>query len=111
MTEQEKAFFEGKGMSEEEIKEYFKKKAASGKGSFELENERLKKELEDFKARWLEEAIGGFLNSKGGKKFVKEHEGKSPAEMLEILLDKSNLGKLYNQALKKKISELRGEVQ
>lgn len=111
MSEQERAFFEGKGISEEEIKEYFKKKAASGKGSFELENERLKKELEDFKVKWLEKTIGRFLDSREGKKFVKEHEGKSPDEMLEILLDKSNLGKLYQEAIKKQIRKMRGEVQ
>lgn len=110
MKEQEKAFLKGRKMTHEEIKEYFKKKA-SQKGSFEVETERLIREIETFKVQWLEKNISRFLDSEAGRKFVEDHKEQSPNEVFEILIKESNLVNLYNYALKKKIDELRGAVQ
>lgn len=52
-----------------------------------------------------------FLDGKEGKRFVKDHEDQNPDEVLEILLKQSNIGDLFNKALKRKISELRGAIE
>ncbi|MBA7611827.1 hypothetical protein ES703_19058 [subsurface metagenome] len=108
MSKQSQAFFKGQKMTHEEIKEYFKKKAGTRKGSFDLETERLLKEIETFEAQWWNTTINKFLDGKEGKKFLEDHEGENPDEVFEILLKQSNIGTLFNKALSKKIDELRG---
>lgn len=109
MSEQQSAFFTGgKKMTTEEIKEYFRKKATMG--SYDTETQRLKKEIEDFQKEWVEKNINRFLDSEEGKEFIKAHEDLNPDEIFNILMNNSNLGKLYNKALKRKLDHLRGSV-
>jgi len=110
MSKQEKGFFEGKKMSDDEIKEYFLKKAGSRIGDFDKETQRIIKELEDFKAAWLKKTISKFLDSPPGKKFIEEHKNQDPDKAFEILLRYTNIAELYNLALEKKIAAMRGKV-
>lgn len=111
MSEEKKVFLAGKKMSELEIRAHFLKKAGSRKGSFEQETQRLITEIEDFKSNWLEKNIGRFLDSEPGQRFLKGHEDKTPDEIFEIMVRESNLAKLYNIALKKKMRVLEGAVE
>ncbi len=109
MNEQQSTFFTGsKKMTTEEIKEYFRKKATMG--SYDPETQRLKKEIEDFQKEWVEKSINRFLDSEEGKEFIKEHEDLNPDKIFNILMNNSNLGKLYNKALKRKLDQMRGSV-
>ena len=110
MREQERVFQKGTKMTHEETKEYFKKKAGTRKGSFDLETERLLKEVENFEVDWWDKTINRFLDGKAGRKFIEHYEGKTPDELFDILMKQSNIGGLFNQALKKKIDQLRGAI-
>ncbi|MBA7653197.1 hypothetical protein ES703_61041 [subsurface metagenome] len=112
MNDQEKALAgKGRRMSRAESEEYFKKKAVSKKGSYDLETERLRKELEDFEAQWFEETITKFFAGKEGQEFLEEHKGENPDDVYEIFMKHSNVQELFNVALKKKIDQLRGAVE
>lgn len=97
-------------MNDQEIKEYFKEKAASRRGNLDPETARLIKEIEDFEVEWWDTTTSKFLDGKVGEKFLKDHEDQSPDEVFEILMKQSNIGDLFNKALKKKISEMRGAI-
>lgn len=110
MSKQSQAFFKGEKMTTAEIKQYFKEKVGTRRGSFDLETERLLKEVEKFEQDWWDRTIDRFMDGKAGRKFIEDHEDKNPDQLLEILMKESNLGKLFNAALRKKISELRGVI-
>ncbi|MBA7614391.1 hypothetical protein ES703_21655 [subsurface metagenome] len=110
--QQENAIFgKGKKMTSAEIKEFFKKKAGSQKGDFNLETERLQKELRDFKDNWFTETITKFFAGKEGKEFLEKHKDDDPDDAYEFLMKHSNITKLYAKAFNRKLDQLRGVVQ
>lgn len=94
-----------------ELERQLQEKAASRKvGYVNPEDKRLRKEIRDFQTAWFEKAISDFLDTDEGLAFIKAEQNQTVDDMFQAILEKTNMAKLYNKALKRKFAELRGVV-